>query len=60
MVIDRGIGIAGLALAVIFGALQYFQLEVATWVSVSGVGIMLGLSVGSFGPAVEVHYRRQR
>ncbi|MBU6470443.1 MAG: hypothetical protein KGQ68_07150 [Gammaproteobacteria bacterium] len=46
---DRGIGIAGLALAVIFGALQFFPLKVPAWVSVFGVGVgvlMLGVSLG--------------
>lgn len=47
--LDLGIGIAGLGLAVIFGALPYFRLKVPTWVSVSSVGIgvfMLGVSLG--------------
>lgn len=51
--IDRGIGIAGLALAVIFGSLQYFRFKVPTWVSISGVVIgvfMLGVSVGLIWP----------
>lgn len=47
--LDRGIGVAGLGLAVIFGALQFFPLKVPAWVSVSGVGVgvlMLGISLG--------------
>ncbi len=46
---DRGIGIAGLALAIIFGALEFFPLKVPSWVLVPGVGvglIMLGVSLG--------------
>lgn len=47
--IDRGIGIAGIALSVIFGALQFFQPQIPTWVSISGIGVglfMLGVSIG--------------
>jgi len=48
-VIDRGIGIAGIALSVIFSALQFFQPQIPIWVSVSGIGVgvlMLGISLG--------------
>ncbi|MBI4913842.1 MAG: hypothetical protein HY823_14000 [Acidobacteria bacterium] len=47
--LDRGIGIAGLALALIFGILQYFLPQLPRWASVTGilVGIfLLGLSIG--------------
>jgi hypothetical protein len=47
--IDRGIGVAGLALALIFGALPYFAPKLPTWISSAGLGVgllVLGLSVG--------------
>jgi hypothetical protein len=47
--LDRGIGVAGLALALIFGALPYFAPKLPHWISTAGLvaGILvLGLSVG--------------
>lgn len=47
--IDRGIGIAGIALSIIFGALQFFEVQIQDWVVFSGIGLgifMLGLSIG--------------
>ncbi len=47
--INRGIGLAGIALTVIFGALQFIQPQIPAWISVSGIGIgvfLLGISVG--------------
>ena len=47
--IDRGIGIAGIALALIFGVLPYFAPRVPKWVSLSGVGVgvfLLGWATG--------------
>lgn len=47
--IDRGIGIAGIALSIIFGALQFFEIQIPDWVIFSGIGVgvfMLGLSIG--------------
>ncbi len=47
--LDRGIGVAGLGLALIFGLLQYFQPKVPQWISIIAVAIgllMLGLSAG--------------
>lgn len=46
---DRGIGIAGLALAIIFWALPYFAPKLPRWVWIAGLGaglLVLGLSVG--------------
>lgn len=46
--IDRGIGVAGIGLALIFGATQYFEVSLPAWVSPVGVGLgifMLGASV---------------
>jgi hypothetical protein len=48
-VFDRGIGLAGIALSVIFGALQFFQPQVPIWVSILGIVVgvfMLGISLG--------------
>lgn len=47
--IDRGIGIAGIALSIIIGALQFFQPEIPGWVTITGIGVgilMLGMSIG--------------
>jgi hypothetical protein len=47
--LDRGIGIAGLALGLIFGVLQYFLPQLPTWIPITGIGagvFLLGLSVG--------------
>ncbi|QDZ40413.1 hypothetical protein FRE64_10865 [Euhalothece natronophila Z-M001] len=47
--IDRGIGVAGIGLALIFGATQYFEVSLPAWISPTGVGLgifMLGASVG--------------
>jgi hypothetical protein len=48
-VIDRAIGVAGIALGVIFGILQYYLPKLPAWLSASGMGVgvfLLGLSVG--------------
>jgi len=47
--VDRAIGVAGIALAVIFGILQYYLPKIPAWLSASGIGVgvfLLGLSVG--------------
>ena len=47
--LDRGIGVAGLALALIFWALPYFAPKLPSWISNAGLGaglLFLGLSVG--------------
>jgi hypothetical protein len=49
MMLDRGIGIAGLALALIFGVLPYFVPKLPHWISITGIGagiLLLGLSAG--------------
>lgn len=47
--IDRAIGVAGIALSLIFGILQYYLPQLPAWLSASGIGLgvfLLGLSVG--------------
>jgi hypothetical protein len=49
MLLDRGIGIAGLALTVFFGVLPFFPRKVPRWVLRTGIVagvLMLGISLG--------------
>lgn len=47
--IDRGIGLAGIGLALIFGATEYFQAPLPGWMPPIGAGLgmlLLGISAG--------------
>ena len=47
--IDRALGVAGLALAFVFGVVQYFLPQLPGWVSAVGIGVgifLLGISAG--------------
>jgi hypothetical protein len=47
--IDRAIGLTGMALGLVFGILQYYVPQLPAWFSASGIGagvFLLGLSVG--------------
>jgi hypothetical protein len=46
---DRGIGLAGIAISVIFGILQFVIVQIPPWLVTSGIGLgvfMLGISFG--------------
>jgi hypothetical protein len=47
--LDRAIGIAGIALALIFGVVPFTEIKIPTWVSLSGAGLgilLIGLAAG--------------